>query len=304
MALLDKYRGKGRVLVSTLSPAERQELSALLQKSIEEQRKSGLVLYQTLANVPENLIIRIPGGKVVGFESVAPPPPSPETYFQPEPKQQMIGFTKLKPVKMTAEQRKEVAKRYALELAAAGIDVKAIGESPVSPTNQITETRRVLTGQRKAALVDETTANQARQWGLNAFKVPHGVFSGSVAKSKAYIIYLPGNADKAKKVVQVLQKYPVGKRGPGYLAEIGSALGTPPAETNEFIKAYYGESKSNFPAWLGILGLAMVVILFTRKQSGEVSDSVISPPTQYLPETYQLQDIWIPKKDIFPEVLV
>lgn len=304
MALLDKYRGKGRVLVSALSPAERQELSAILQKSVEEQRKSGLVIYQTLANVPENLAIRIPSGRVVGFESITPAPPL-EPYSKPEPRQQIIGFTRLKPFKMTTEQRKEAAKRYSEELAAAGIDVKAIGESPVSPTSQVTETRRVLTGQRKAALVDEASANQARQWGLNAFKVPHGVFSGSVAKSKAYIIYLPGNADKAKKVVQVLQKYPVGKRGPGYLAEIGSALGTPPAETNEFIKAYYGEGKSNFPAWLGVLGVAITVILLTRKQSVEVSDSVVSPPTQYLPEVYQLQDIWIPSKTIYPdEVLV
>jgi hypothetical protein len=170
-------------------------------------------------------------------------------------------------VASSKELQKEAVENYSARLKAAGINVQGVRTAPEKPTNQITETRRVLTKQRNAALVDEVTANQARQWGLNAFKVPHGVFTGEVAKNKAYIIYLPGQADKAKKVVTVLQKYPVGQRGPGYMAEIGSALGTPASETNEFIKTYYGEKKSGSgPAWLGVLGITLIALLLIKKQ--------------------------------------
>jgi len=210
--------------------------------------------------------------------------------FTPErPAGSMLGFSTMKPIpKMTPTQSKEAAERYSRELAAAGIDVKVLGKPPTPATNQATETRRVLTSQRKAALVDEATANQAKQWGLNAFKVPHGVFTGAVAQSKAYIIYLPGRTEYAKKVVEVLQRYPPGKRGPGYLAEIGNALGIPASETNEYIKTYYGGKKSGGPAWLGVLGLAFLVIILARKQQ-PVASGVVSPPDQYLPEIYQLR---------------
>lgn len=299
MSFLDTYRGKGRILVAVLKPAERQELSVLLGKSVEEQDESGLVIYKTLANVPENLAIRVPDGRIVAFES-GPPREKAKPFFAAEIKPEItMGYTKMKPIKMTPTQSKEAAERYSRELAAAGIDIKTLGKPPTPATNQATETRRVLTGQRKAALVDEATANQAKQWGLNAFKVPHGVFTGSVAQSKAYIIYLPGQAEKAKKVVEVLQRYPIGKRGPGYLAELGNALGIPPSETNEYIKTYYGEKKSGSPAWLGLLGLAFLVILLVKKQP--VASGVVSPPDQYLPEIYKLENIWIPQRTIYPD---
>ena len=180
------------------------------------------------------------------------------------------------------ELRKEAVQNYSAQLKVAGINVQGLRTAPEKLTNAITETRRVLTKQRNAALVDEVTATQARQWGLNAFKVPHGVFSGEVAVNKAYIIYLPGQADKAKKVVAVLQKYPVGQRGPGYLAEIGSALGTPASETNEFIKTYYGEKKSGGgPAWLGVLGIVFIALLLIKKQPS----TGISSRTGYIQTT-------------------
>ena len=67
---------------------------------------------------------------------------------------------------------------------------------------------------KEKAMVDETNVAQARQWGLVAFKVPHGNFTGKAAENNAYIVYGPGSADKAKEVVAVLQKYPASANAP------------------------------------------------------------------------------------------
>ena len=297
--LLDEYRGKGRILITALSSYEVRQLTTLISMPPEKQREQGLVLYKTLANVPETMVIHVPDGRVIAFESITPTPPL-KPLLQPEPRSYQVGMSKLHPIKMTSTESKAAAERYNKELAASGIDVKSIGQPSAPVTSQATETRRVLIGQRKAALVDEHTANQAKQWGINAFKVPHGVFTGSVAQSKAYIIYLPGRADNAKKVVEVLQRYPIGKRGPGYLAELGSALGIPPSETNEYIKTYYGEKKSGGPAWLGVLGLALLAFLLIKRQPA-VASGVVSPPDQYLPEIYKLNNVWIPQRTIYPD---
>ena len=121
--------------------------------------------------------------------------------------------------------------------------------------------RRVVSGERSAAMVDETNVAQARQWGLVAFKVPHGNFTGKAAENNAYIVYSPGSADKAKEVVAVLQKYPIGKRAASYYIEMGRALGVPPQEVNEYVNAYYGNEKGKTPTWLGVLGFAAIAIL-------------------------------------------
>jgi hypothetical protein len=274
MAFLDNYQGKGYIRVSALNPIEKKQLLGLAVKQGKFQKpitdkdffvigRGGSVSFSPTAislkeEPPEKIRLTVEG---------EPPGPVP---FTPAP----VHFLPTAQVRVTKDQQERMIKTFADTLEKQGLTLKSLEKhSPITPVTQITTTRQVLTGYRKAAMVDERTAEQARQWGLIAFKVPHGSFTGDVARSKAYIIYLPGQTENAKKVVRILEKYPIGKRGTDYLVEMGMALGTPPGEVSEYIKTYYGsgevtKKESNTPKWLGIIGIVIagIVLLSSRRQ--------------------------------------
>jgi hypothetical protein len=135
--------------------------------------------------------------------------------------------------------------------------------------------RLVLSGIRNAAMVSEANAKQARQWGLQVFRVPHSNFTGAAAENNAYIVYRSGEARKAKEVVRILEKYPPGKRGAEYYNAMGVTLGAPKSEVDAFVKAYYGQGKQKSPVWLGVLSIAAVALLFltAKKSAGTISQS-------------------------------
>ncbi len=258
MSILDKYRNKGYVQIGALSESERDELNRLLSLSKEEQFRSGLRLRETFANLPPGYpYIQLGNRKIIAFESITPealPKPSAEKKVPFSP---MVNL----PRPGKSEMRHMII-RYA---EAKGIPIKSEKEIPEFSKPQQLRVDDVLFGVTKAALVDASHAEEARKRGLLAFRVPHGSFEGSAAKNNEFVIYRQGNTKYAKDVVNVLKRYPPGKRGVDYLREMGNAMGTPKEQTESFIKTFYGEEGGGTPKWLGVLSVGLILWLLLKK---------------------------------------
>ncbi|MDD5229709.1 MAG: hypothetical protein PHC43_00110 [Candidatus Marinimicrobia bacterium] len=261
MALID-YKNKGYVLIKKLSSSEQRELERIVNAG--NYKEVGITLGQTFTRLesPKVTLKNIPLTNVVAFRYEDPP----KSQFEEIPPKKRVHFTQTKIVQrpLTQEQREVAIERYAAELEKKGVslDVLKDPELPRSKPPVTTTLRWVLAGQRNAALVDEYGVEQARKWGLTAFKVPHGLYSTEMAKNNEYIVYLSGNADKAKQVIKVLQKYPIGKRGPDFQREIGKALGQSDQVIEDRIRSIYGSA----PKWLGVVAVAALLMLFFKAE--------------------------------------
>ena len=315
MALLDKYRGQGIVLIKALSPNERQELKALISRGDRGLRvkttqakvtkmpetsvtyspkvSPGKIDWQgykhTVTSLTPQDVIQIGGQNIIAFESIVPEPP-PKSPAPPK----LPNFAPMRIVPPpTKEEQKAMIERYSKKLEELGVPVKRMDAPPMpKDVPEVDKARQVLRGQVKAAFISADNVEQARKWGLIAFKVPHGSYKGIVAQKRAYILYRPGNAGAAKGIIDVLRKYPIGKRGPDYMTELGTVMGESPEAINMMINAFYGEESTDFeddkdkPNWLGVISIVALAFFFLR---GRSVTAEVSPPTQYLPEVYQLQ---------------
>jgi hypothetical protein len=248
--ILDKYRSKGYITVSSLTPGDRKELEELVSLDPEEQRQLGLELGSTLAHIVDpKQFIRVQGETVVAFRAGTPPPPPPPQAAFPSASMHLTTKRYIPlPVSRrlpTKEQQEEMVEHYKEELEKTGVSLEE--EKPVEGrrwVNDPTRLRLLLTGQRNAIMVSERGAQTAKQWGLVTIKIPHGSFrSKQLSQNKAYIAYRPGESRNAKEIIGVLQKYPAGKRGIDYLREMGRATGTPAIETEAYITSLQRQIK-------------------------------------------------------------